>query len=87
LRKRVWWRNLRGGDSVQLMVKRKWITAVPKVIEKEDEIVNQLCTYFSLAPNLARYYKVALGENGVPNEDDLTWIAKDLVVIEFKLEE
>jgi deazaflavin-dependent oxidoreductase (nitroreductase family) len=85
LHQRVWWRNLRGGDSVELLIKRKALTAVPRVLEEQAAVEGALGAYFRLAPKVARYYKLTLDEEGDAPTEDLANLAKDMVVIEFQV--
>jgi len=85
MRERNWWRNLRDGNPVQLMIQRKEISAIPQVIEDNEAVKNHFSTYLQLAPHLARYYKVELDNNGIPQQGDLARIVDKMVFIEFRV--
>jgi hypothetical protein len=85
LKERVWWRSLREGRSVKLLVQGKTNNAIPQVNESPEEVMNQLSKYFTLAPNLTRYYKVALDDNDVPKQEDLARIARNMIVVKFRI--
>lgn len=87
LRSRTWWRNLRNGSPVQLLVERKKITAIPSVIEHHEQVVSKLQTYFQLTPKIARYYKITLDENDIPLGEDLNRVAETTVLVEFNTDE
>jgi deazaflavin-dependent oxidoreductase (nitroreductase family) len=83
---RVWWRNLRGGIPVRLVLERKGVTAIPKVAEDEGSVTTLMAKTFRLAPKLARYYQVGLDRAGVPLPEDLARIAKTMIVVTFQIE-
>jgi len=82
-RDRVWWRNLRGGNPVKLLLQRKEVTAKPEVAEVETSVAELLTVYLRLAPRLARYFQVQLEPDGEPNLEDVQTIAKKMVVVKF----
>jgi deazaflavin-dependent oxidoreductase (nitroreductase family) len=84
-RERVWWRSLRDGSPVRLLVQHKEIRAVPRLYEQQAEVEAQLYAYFKLAPKLARYYQVGLESSGMPKAEDIARAAASVVVVEFNV--
>ena len=76
---RVWWRNLRDGSPVSLLLKGKTITAIPEVIEDPTRFSTLMVTYFQLAPKMARYYQVKLDDQGVPSPENLGALTKTMI--------
>lgn len=84
-RSRTWWRNLRGGAKVKLLVKGKHLEAVGEAVEIPAAVSEGLRDYLLLAPQFARYFKIALDEEGKPDKRDLEREAERDVLIKFHL--
>ena len=80
---RVWWRNLREGNPVKLLIQRKESEAIPQVLEDAERVKNHLYTYFKIDPTMARYYKVELDSDGIPEQEDLARIAGNMIGVKF----
>ncbi len=84
-RSRIWWRNLRGEATVELLLQGQQHKAVGEVLEDPVEVVEGLRAYLLQAPQLARFFNIAHDEEGKPDQHDLEREAKDLVLIKLHL--
>ena len=82
-RDRKWWRNVRGGADVGLLLKRKPVTAFAEAILDETEVETQLREYVQRMPVSAR--AIGLLEKNVPNEDVIKRVAKDKLFVRLAL--
>ena len=82
-RNRTWWRNLKGGADVSLLMKRKAVSAFGEAVLDESEVEAQLREYVRRMPVSAR--ALGLLENKVPNEDVIKRIAKDRLFVRLAL--
>lgn len=83
---RSWWKNLRGGASVIVRILGVDFNGRAEVHESPHGVTEGLKTYFRLAPEMARYFSVALDASGNPDPSDLARIVPGRVVIEITLE-
>ena len=84
-KERVWWRNLRGGAPVRVLIQGQERSASAEAIEDEVKVADYLLAYFQHAPQLARYLGVGLDESGSPDPEDVTRSAQDRVFIQTRL--
>jgi hypothetical protein len=70
LRRRTWWRNLKGSAPVRLRVRGKWISGVGEAIEDKEKAVHDLGLYIQQHTYLAKYFEVRI-EEGKPDPEDL----------------
>lgn len=80
-RERVWWRNLRGGAEVILLLKGKDVPAWAESIEDHNEVTQALVQTFQVNPRLARYMDVRISPDGTPYPADIDRLAKERVVV------
>ncbi len=80
-KKRVWWRNLRGGAAVMLRLEGQNVPAEAEVVEAETAVADYLCTYFDRYPKMAPHFYVTLGPDGAPNPEELTAAAAKRVIV------
>lgn len=83
-----WWANLQGGADVRLLAAGRAVSGPATVIaddqtEKEARIQRML----QLVPRDARYYPVAMDDQGVPDHADLVRAARDHIVVLVRLTE
>ncbi len=60
-RDRNWWRNLRRGADVRLLLAGKIVEGRGQVIEDEKAVAQSLFDYYRRSPKTARYVGIALG--------------------------
>ncbi|MFN2196792.1 MAG: nitroreductase/quinone reductase family protein [Anaerolineales bacterium] len=80
-RDRTWWRNLRGGAAVTLLLQGHDVPAQAEAVEDPARLANLLQTYFAQAPQLARYLDVQLNAAGQPEPGDLARLADERVLV------
>ncbi len=83
LKGRNWWRNLRGGKTLQLTLEGRQRDVYGVVVENEDKVIAEFRHYFIINPKAARFFGVRLDPKGQPVEDDLKRIADDRVFIKL----
>jgi deazaflavin-dependent oxidoreductase (nitroreductase family) len=83
-RDRTWWKNLRGGAPVGLLLKRKPVTAFaePDLDEKAVEV--RMVEYFAHVPQAIKPMKIRM-EHGTLNAEDVARTAKDRLFVRIKL--
>lgn len=85
LRERTWWRNLRGGVPVTVRVQGENLAATADVIEDEERVAEELMTYFTQAPGIARRLEMTTDPNGRPNREKIAEAAKSRVIVKTTL--
>jgi deazaflavin-dependent oxidoreductase (nitroreductase family) len=83
-RDRTWWRNLRGGAEVSLLLKRKPVTAFAETELDEKAVEARMYEYLRHVPQAAKPMKVRM-ENGKPNPQDIASIARDRLFVRIKI--
>jgi deazaflavin-dependent oxidoreductase (nitroreductase family) len=81
-RNRTWWRNVRGGADVKLILKGKTINATAETIMDTKDVEGQLVDYVLHRSVSARALGVRL-ENKIPNVDDIRRLAKDKLFVKI----
>ena len=84
LRRRNWWRNLRGGRQAKLRVSGKQYAVRGEVLEDHAAVVDGLQQYFKQDPAYARYFSVRLASDGGPVSEDLNRAADEHVIIRLR---
>ena len=85
LRKRTWWRNLRGGAHVQLKLKGKQIEANAEVYENLEDVADYLNEIIQLAPAYTKYLEIPIDDQDSPIDGALREAAKERVIIQTTL--
>ena len=81
---RTWWKNLRGGANVDLLLKRKPVTAFAEPELDEDAVEARMYEYLNHVPMAAKQLGVRM-ENGKPNAEDIGRTAKDRLFVRLRL--
>jgi hypothetical protein len=81
---RTWWKNLRGGAEVGLLLKRKPVTAIAEPDLDEKAVEARMYEYLRHVPQAAKPMKVRM-EGGKPNPQDITNTAKDRLFVRLRL--
>jgi len=79
-RDRTWWRNVRNGANVSLLLKGKPVQAFAQAELDEKEVETHLLSYIHQMPMLARSLGIRI-ENKMPNAEDVARVAKDRLFI------
>lgn len=85
-RERMWWRNLQGGATVNLLLKRKPVQGIAEVELDEKAVEARMYEYLRHVPQAAKPMKVRL-EDGKPNPADIAATAKERLFVKIKLTE
>ena len=85
LRSRTWWRNLRGGAQVGLLLAGKEREAFASVAESDSEIRRGLAQIIVHSPSIARPLAIALDETGQPKPVDLARASQNRVIVRARL--
>lgn len=83
-RHRRWWRNLEGGATIGLVLRRKHVQGVARLHTDPALVQSRLAAYLRRMPMSARALGVRI-ENKSPNAHDLARVASDLVFIQIEL--
>jgi deazaflavin-dependent oxidoreductase (nitroreductase family) len=83
-RGRTWWRNLRNGAAVTLLLKGRTVKAFAEAELDADAVQRRLCEYLRHVPMAAKSLGVRI-ENQTPNAEDLRRVAQDRLFIKIRL--
>jgi deazaflavin-dependent oxidoreductase (nitroreductase family) len=83
-RNRMWWRNLRDGGPVSLLLKRRPVDAVAELVLEERAVCFWMHEYLRHVPQAARPLGIRL-KDGVANAGDVALIAKDRLFVRISL--
>ncbi len=86
-RRRIWWRNLRGGAPVTVRVKGQDLEGVGETIEDEKAVAAILSAYLQEFPQYARYYQVTLDADGQPKPEEVSRAAQENVIVRVQIEQ
>ena len=87
LRKRTWWRNLRGGAEVKLQLRGKTRTALAEAYDDRDEVRRGFLIYLKRMPRAARFFDVRMTPDGEPEDADLERLVEERVVVYYTLKD
>ena len=85
-RERKWWRNLRAGAKVRVLLAGKSMEGRGQVIEEEKSVAQSLFEYYKKVPQIAKYVQIGLDAAGLPITADCERAAQKMVVIKIELE-
>lgn len=83
-RDRTWWKNLQGGATVDLLLKRKPVQGLADVDLDEKSVGARMYEYLRHVPQAAKPMKVRM-EDGKPNPQDIAATAKDRLFVRIKI--
>jgi deazaflavin-dependent oxidoreductase (nitroreductase family) len=83
-RDRTWWKNLRGGAEVALLLKRKQVTAIAEPDLDEKAVETRMYEYIKHVPQAAKPLGIRV-ENGNANAEDIARTAKDRLFVRLQL--
>ena len=87
LRSRTWWRSLRNGAPVTLILQGKPTSAIGEAVEAEDQVTAALDEFFCLYPTMTRFFEVRMTGDQRPEPEDLAAAARSHLIVRFKLSE
>jgi len=83
-RDRTWWKNLRGGAEVGLLLKRKPVTASAELELDEKAVEARMHEYLNHVPQAAKPMSIRV-EDGKANADDIARVARDRLFVSLRL--
>lgn len=84
-RERTWWRNLRGGTNVRVLLSGKSVEGRGLVIEEEKAVAMSLFEYYRKVPQVAKYVQIGLDTAGSPILADCKRAAQKIVTVRIDL--
>ncbi len=84
-RVRTWWKNLRGGAKVQVLLEGHSREGLGQVLEEQQAVAQSLCDYYRKSPQVARYVKIRVDAAGQPLQADCERAALKNVVVKIDL--
>jgi deazaflavin-dependent oxidoreductase (nitroreductase family) len=85
-RDRTWWRNLRGGAEVGLLLKRKPVKAFAEPDSDEKAVEERMYEYLRHVPQAARSLGIRM-RNGDANTEDVARTAKDRLFVKIQIKD
>ncbi len=85
---KIWWRNLRGGAPVRLLLAGKVLTGKATVLVGDSEaarITRALALYFRRFPDAAKLHNICSAGDGSLNQNDLRRQVPYTVVVQVEL--
>lgn len=82
-RDRTWWRNLRGGAEIELLLKKKPVTAFAEPELDEGSVEQRMYEYIAHVPRAAKPLGIRI-ENGTANAEDIARTAKSRLFVKIK---
>jgi deazaflavin-dependent oxidoreductase (nitroreductase family) len=83
-RDRTWWKNLRGGAEVSLLLKRRPVTAVAEPELDERAVEARMYEYLQHVPQAAKPLGIRI-ENGNANAEDVARTAKGRLFVKIQV--
>jgi deazaflavin-dependent oxidoreductase (nitroreductase family) len=84
-RDRKWWRNLRGGADIRVLLRGRDVQGRGQVIEEDKAVSQSLFDYYRKAPRIARYVGIGLDPAGQPVLADCDCAAQKMVTVRIDL--
>jgi hypothetical protein len=82
-RDRTWWRNVKNGANVSLLLKGKTVEAFAEVEVDEKAVEKRLLEYICQIPIAAKSFGIQM-ENKIPKMEDITCVAKDKLFVKIR---
>jgi deazaflavin-dependent oxidoreductase (nitroreductase family) len=84
-RERTWWRNLRSGANVRVLLAGKSVEGRGEVIEEEKAVAQSLVDYYQKVPHYGKYVQIGLDAEGLPIFADCERAAQKMVVVRIDM--
>jgi deazaflavin-dependent oxidoreductase (nitroreductase family) len=84
-RERTWWKNLRGGANVSLLLKRQPVSGFAEPELDPKSVENRMHEYLQHVPRAAKSFGIRV-QNGMAHPEDVARIAKDRLFVRIKTE-
>ena len=83
-RERTWWRNLRKGAAVKLLLNGKELSAYAEAITAAQDVSKQIGEYVHRLPISAKPLGIRM-QDGNPDQEDLARAAQDRLMVKLTL--
>lgn len=84
-RERTWWRNLRGGAKVRVLLAGKIVEGHGQVVEEEKAVAQNVFEYYRKTPQNAKYVQISVDSTNMPMSADCERAAQKMVTIKIDL--
>jgi len=84
-KRRTWWRNLREGADITILLKGKLVPAYAQVVEDDQAVAEGLKEFIGENQQAARIFGIKLAANGYPEPESLMQAAKDRIIVRTSL--
>lgn len=84
---RTWWRNLRGGAPVKIVLRGKTIETFAQAYEEKADVLELFGQHLHVAPKFANIFNIELDAEGQPLPASLEAAAVGKVMVEVELPE
>lgn len=84
---RTWWRNLRGGAPVKIVLQGKTIKTMAAVYEDKADVIELFTQHLQVAPKYATIFGIEMDSDGRPVPASVEAAAAGKVMIEIELPE
>jgi hypothetical protein len=85
LRNRIWWRNLKGGASVEVYLKGKKQNAWADLVEDQQKVALELDLFCKHNPKYAQFLNIHLNENGITDPKELLESSGNRIAVIIKI--
>ena len=83
-RDRTWWRNIKNGAAVSLLIQGKAVHAFAEAQLNEEDVKMRIIEYAQRQPLSARSLGIRM-ENKIPNAEDVARVAKERMFVRVQL--
>jgi deazaflavin-dependent oxidoreductase (nitroreductase family) len=81
---RTWWRNLKDGADVDLLLQRKQVRGFAELVQNESTVQTRLCDYVRHIPQAVKPMSIHM-ENGEANAEDVARVVNDRLFVKINL--
>ncbi|MGZ9234920.1 MAG: nitroreductase/quinone reductase family protein [Anaerolineales bacterium] len=81
---RTWWRNVKNGAEVTLLLKGKTVKAFAEAELDEKDVEAHLLDYIHYMPMVAKPLGIRM-ERNIPNAEDIRRVAKDRLFVRIRV--
>jgi hypothetical protein len=79
-RERTWWRNVKNGATVTLLLKGRTVPAFAEAEMDENAVESRMLDYIQQIPLAAKSLGIRV-ENKIPNREDVTRVSKNRLFV------
>jgi hypothetical protein len=84
-KRRTWWRNLREGADVTVLLEGKMVPAHTQVFEDDQGVAEGLKEFIGENPRTARMFGIILSADGQPEPGSIQEAVRDRVIVRTSL--